>query len=70
VSQVDRGALRPEGEGIEGLARDRATQHYSAIVESSNDAILSKDVGGVITGWNQGAQRLFGYTAEKPLARR
>jgi PAS domain S-box-containing protein len=52
------------------MARDRATQHYAAIVESSDDAILSKDRDGVITGWNQGAQRLFGYTAEKPLARR
>jgi len=37
----------------------------SAVVQSSDDAILSKDLDGIILSWNPGAQRIFGYTAEE-----
>jgi PAS domain S-box-containing protein len=68
VSVLAEGARRSWRQRNEALAEQlSASRRLEAIVATSNDAIIGKDRNGIITTWNVGAERLFGYSAAEAL---
>jgi PAS domain-containing protein len=76
---IDSSVLWDEGHFIhtQSFTRDvtdrkRAAETHellAAIVEASDDAVVSKTLDGVITSWNGGAERIFGYSAAEAVGR-
>jgi PAS domain S-box-containing protein len=62
-------ALRRMNEELEQRVQERTAklQQQATILDQIHDSVVSTDLHGVITGWNKGAERLFGYTAEEAL---
>ncbi|MEM9294573.1 MAG: chemotaxis protein CheB [Planctomycetota bacterium] len=74
VQRQTRDALERAQLDLERQKRDlesanQSLRRYAAIVDASGDAIIGKTLDGVITSWNGGAQRVYGYTAAEAVGR-
>lgn len=68
-----KGLAAPEGR-VRELTRELETsnaryQALASLVEGAHDAIIGKNLDGVVTSWNKGAEELYGYTAKEMLGR-
>jgi PAS domain S-box-containing protein len=67
VADAQIGAIVPSSGVITAEDLERARSHLAALVASSEDAIVSKTLQGIVTSWNASAERLFGHTAAEMI---
>ena len=66
---IRRSRRIPPSQRACAASAEEIAQEFASIVECCDDAVLSKDLNGIIKTWNKGAERLFGYTAEETIGR-
>ncbi len=68
-NEVPQDYSQPHPDGAGQKATAEISSRLAAIVQSSDDAIVAKDLNGIVTSWNSSAERIFGYSEQEVLGK-